>query len=170
MNRFDSRGRGPGRPSGGGPRRDRDDSGPGRRPPFRPRYQPTAEEQFGDARGLTFEALGAFEHRRAFVSDALEQLFEERNVSSSDRGLATEMSYGIARRIATIDALIEAACDRPREMVQDGLWRLMRMGVYQLAWLASIPPHAAIHETVELARRLGQPGWGGFLNAPPAEG
>lgn len=165
MNRFDSRGRGPGRPSGGGPRRDRDDSGPGRRPPFRPRYQPTAEEQFGDARGLTFEALGAFEHRRAFVSDALEQLFEERNVSSSDRGLATEMSYGIARRIATIDALIEAACDRPREMVQDGLWRLMRMGVYQLAWLASIPPHAAIHETVELARRLGQPGWCGFLNA-----
>jgi len=165
MNRFDSRGRGPGRPSGGGPRRDRDDSGPGRRPPFRPRYQPTAEEQFGDARGLTFEALGAFEHRRAFVSDALEQLFEERNVSSSDRGLATEMSYGIARRIATIDALLEAACDRPREMVQDGLWRLMRMGVYQLAWLASIPPHAAIHETVELARRLGQPGWCGFLNA-----
>lgn len=165
MNRFDSRGRGPGRSSGGGPRRDRDDSGPGRRPPFRPRYQPTAEEQFGDARGLTFEALGAFEHRRAFVSDALEQLFEERNVSSSDRGLATEMSYGIARRIATIDALIEAACDRPREMVQDGLWRLMRMGVYQLAWLASIPPHAAIHETVELARRLGQPGWCGFLNA-----
>ena len=165
MNRFDSRGRGPGRPSGGGPRRDRDDSGPGRRPPFRPRYQPTAEEQFGDARGLTFEALGAFEHRRAFVSDALEQLFEERNVSPSDRGLATEMSYGIARRIATIDALIEAACDRPREMVQDGLWRLMRMGVYQLAWLASIPPHAAIHETVELARRLGQPSWCGFLNA-----
>ena len=83
MNRFDSRGRGPGRPSGGGPRRDHDDSGPGRRPPFRPRYQPTAEEQFGDARGLTFEALGAFEHRRAFVSDALEQLFEERNVSPS---------------------------------------------------------------------------------------
>jgi 16S rRNA C967 or C1407 C5-methylase (RsmB/RsmF family) len=75
------------------------------------------------------------------------------------------MSYCIARRIATIDALIEAACDRPREMVQDGLWRLMRMGVYQLAWLASIPPHAAIHETVELARRLGQPGWCGFLNA-----
>lgn len=86
-------------------------------------------------------------------------------MSSSDRGLATEMSYGIARRIATIDALLEAACDRPREMVQDGLWRLMRMGVYQLAWLASIPPHAAIHETVELARRLGQPGWCGFLNA-----
>lgn len=165
MNRFDSRGRGPGRPSHNGPGRDRGDSGPGRRPPFRPRYRPTAEEQFGDARGLTFEALGAFEHRRAFVSDALEQLCGERNVSPADRGLATEMSYGIARRIATIDALIEAACDRPREMVQDGLWRLMRMGVYQLAWLASIPPHAAIHETVELARRLGQPGWCGFLNA-----
>lgn len=169
MNRFDSRGgRSGGPPPGGAGRfggRGRDDSGPGRRPPFRPRYKPTAEEQFGDARVLTFEALGAFEHRRAFVSDALEQLFEERHVTPQDRGLATEMAYGITRRLASIDALIEACCDRPREMVQDGLWRLMRMGVYQLAWLNSIPPHAAIHETVELARRLGQPGWCGFLNA-----
>ncbi len=170
MNQFDSRGRRPGRPShGGGPRGgggpNRSDSGPGSRPPFRPRYQPSAQEQFADARGITFEALGTFENRRGYVSDALEQLFFERNVSPQDKGLATEMCYGIARRIGTLDALILTVCDRPRQMVQEGLWRLMRMGAYQLAWLQSIPPHAAIHETVELTHRLGQSGWAGFLNA-----
>ena len=160
MNRFDSRGRRPGRPApdGGGPSR-------GGRPPFRPQQQPPTHDRFADARGITFEALGTFEHRRAFVSDALEQLFYERSVLPSDKGLATEMSYGIARRLATIDAILLTVCDRPREMVQEGLWRLMRIGTYQLAWLQSIPAHAAIHETVELAHRLGQSGWAGFLNA-----
>ncbi|RLS54728.1 MAG: hypothetical protein DWH91_11110 [Planctomycetota bacterium] len=172
MNQFDSRGRRPGRPShGGGPPRGgssgrgHSDSGPGGRPLYRPRYQPSTQERFADARGITFEALGTFENRRAFVSDALDQLFYEREVTPQDKGLATEMSYGIARRLASIDSLLSAVCDRPRAMVQDGLWRLMRMGVYQLAWLSSIPPHAAIHETVELAHRLGQSGWAGFLNA-----
>ena len=160
MNRFDSRGRRPGRPAHG-------DGGSSRgpRPPFRPQQPPSTQDRFADARAITFEALGTFENRRAFVSDALEQLFYERSVLPSDKGLATEMSYGIARRLATIDAILLTVCDRPREMVQEGLWRLMRIGTYQLAWLQSIPAHAAIHETVELAHRLGQSGWAGFLNA-----
>ena len=154
MNRFDSQGRRPGRPSHGGGR-----------PPFRPQPGPSAPDRFADARAVTFEALGTFENRRAFVSDALDQLFYERGVTGQDKGLATEMSYGIARRLATIDAILLTVCDRPRESVQEGLWRLMRIGTYQLAWLQSIPAHAAIHETVELAHRLGQSGWAGFLNA-----
>ncbi len=162
MNRFDSQGRRPGRPShSGGPR----GGGGGGRPPFRPQSGPSTPDRFADARAVTFEALGTFENRRAFVSDALDQLFYERGVTGQDKGLATEMSYGIARRLATIDAILLTVCDRPRESVQEGLWRLMRIGTYQLAWLQSIPAHAAIHETVELAHRLGQSGWAGFLNA-----
>jgi 16S rRNA (cytosine967-C5)-methyltransferase len=166
MNRFDSRGRRTGRPSHGGGSRS-GGSGPSRggRPAFRPPQRPSTQDRFADARGITFEALGTFENRRAFVSDALEQLFYERSVLPQDKGLATEMSYGIARRLATIDAMLLTVCDRPPEMVQEGLWRLMRIGTYQLAWLQSIPAHAAIHETVELAHRLGQSGWAGFLNA-----
>jgi len=171
MNRFDSRGPSGGGSSGGGPR---GGGGGGRggqsgpsgsgRPAFRPEHRSTSQDRFADARGVTFEALGTFENRRAFVSDALDQLFDERGVLPSDRGLATEMSYGIARRLATIDALLNTVCDRPQAMVQDGLWRLLRIGVYQLCWLQSIPAHAAVHETVELAHRLGQSGWAGFLN------
>ena len=171
MNRFDSRGRRPGRPSpgggsgGGGGRGGQSGPPRGGSSPFRPLPRPSSLDRFADARGVTFEALGTFENRRAFVSDALEQLFYERGVLPSDKGLATELSYGIARRLTTIDAILNVVCDRPQAMVQDGLWRLLRIGVYQLAWLQSIPAHAAIHETVELAHRLGQSGWAGFLNA-----
>ncbi len=169
MNRFDSpgsfgHGSGQGGSRGGGGRGGQSGPSGGGQPPFRPQRRPSSQDRFADARGITFEALGTFENRRAFVSDALDQLFDERGVLPSDRGLATEMSYGIARRLATIDALLNTVCDRPQAMVQDGLWRLLRIGVYQLCWLQSIPAHAAIHETVELAHRLGQSGWAGFLN------
>lgn len=169
MNRFDDRGRRPGRsrPPGSQRHSDRRDSSRdrGSMRPHRPAASMARRDRLADARAVTFEALGALENHRGFVSDVLERLYSERGVQPSDRGLATEMSCGIVRRQATLDMLLGAACDRPRELVQDGLWRLMRIGAYQLAWLPSIPPHAAIHETVELAHRMGQSGWAGFLNA-----
>jgi 16S rRNA (cytosine967-C5)-methyltransferase len=49
-------------------------------------------------------------------------------------------------------------------LIEPGLWTLLRMGAYQLVFL-NMPPHAAVHETVELARRLQKPRWVGFVNA-----
>jgi 16S rRNA (cytosine967-C5)-methyltransferase len=42
---------------------------------------------------------------------------------------------------------------------------LLRVGLYQLFWLDRIPDHAAVHETVEMARRLGFGPQSGFVNA-----
>ena len=42
---------------------------------------------------------------------------------------------------------------------------LLQLGLYQFFWLQRIPDHAAVHETVELAKRLGFGARAGFLNA-----
>ena len=42
---------------------------------------------------------------------------------------------------------------------------LLRLGLYQLFWLDRIPNHAAVHETVELAKQLGFGSQAGFVNA-----
>ena len=42
---------------------------------------------------------------------------------------------------------------------------LLRLGLYQIFWLERIPAHAAVHETVELAKRMGCGAKAGFLNA-----
>lgn len=68
------------------------------------------------------------------------------------------------RRAATLDALLAPHVSRPREKVEDDLWTLLWLGAYQIVFLEGIPPHAAVHETVELARRI-QPRWVGFANA-----
>ena len=46
-----------------------------------------------------------------------------------------------------------------------GLQDLLRLGLYQIFWLDRIPDHAAVHETVELAKRNGYGSQSGFVNA-----
>ena len=115
------------------------------------------------ARELAFVALEEYRTRGTFVAQALDAEIARSGAAPEHRPLATEIALGVVRRQATLDAIVQPQVRRPREQVEPGLWTLMRIGAYQLAFLA-VPPHAAVHETVEVARRVGQPRWTAFLN------
>ena len=84
-------------------------------------------------------------------------------LSSADRGLCQEIVYGIVRWQAALDWLI-ARKTGGREQ-KPGLQNLLRLGLYQIFWLDRIPDHAAVHETVELAKHGGFGQQAGFINA-----
>src|SRR5947209_3411074 len=88
-----------------------------------------------------------------FAGDRLDDELRQTDLSPADRRLATQLVYGVIRRRGTLDALIRAHTDRPRANVADVVWELLRLGAYQLALLTHVPPHAAIYETVELAKQ-----------------
>ena len=74
-------------------------------------------------------------------------------LDSRDRRFARELVYGMLRRRSWLDALLQ-------ERVRGGLARLdpdvldlLRLGAYQLLYMRSVPPYAAIAQTVELAKR-----------------
>ncbi len=98
------------------------------------------------------------------MAELLQAEIARAGLGSQDRRLAREMVSGIVRRQATLDALVTPHIRRARENVEDPLWRLLQMGVYELAFLAGIPPRASVNETTELARFLNRPRWTGFLN------
>ncbi len=84
-------------------------------------------------------------------------------LSHRDRGLAQELVYGTGRWQAALDWLIAQKADRRSP---DGPVRaLLRLGLYQLFWLNRIPDHAAVFETVELAREMVGEGVAAFVNA-----
>ena len=116
------------------------------------------------ARALAYAVLKDWKPRGAFAGDRLAELIQKREVSPQDRRLATELVFGVIRRQATLDALIAPHVSRPRRKVETEIWTLLRIGTYQLAFLAGIAEHAAVHETVELAKRNNKR-WGGFVNA-----
>ncbi len=64
---------------------------------------------------------------------------------------------------ATLDWLI--ARKTAGRTQKPALQTLLRLGLYQMFWLSRIPNHAAVHETVEEAKRGGFGPQAGFVNA-----
>ena len=98
-----------------------------------------------------------------FVETRLEAELAHARLSPPDRHLCQELAYGIVRWQATLDWLIDRKTDaRAQKPI---LQNLLRLGLYQIFWLDRIPAHAAVHETVELARQSGYNTQAGFINA-----
>lgn len=118
-----------------------------------------------NARSLALHVLMDCRRRDAFVQEVLDRHLAEHPLSGPDRGLATQLAYGVLRRRGTLQALVQPLVERPAHKVETWLWDALHLGAYQLALLTHVPAHAAIHETVELAKAVGRPGAKGFLNA-----
>ena len=84
-------------------------------------------------------------------------------MSAADRGLCQELVYGVVRWQATLDWLIDRKTEGREQ--KPALRNLLRLGLYQIFWLDRIPDHAAVHETVELAKSGGFGSRAGFVNA-----
>src|ERR671921_116997 len=99
--------------------------------------------------------------------EMLDPSFERRVtvLDARDRRWTQELLYGMLRRRAWLDALLS-------ERVRGGLARLdpdltdiLRLGVYQLLFMRSVPPYAAIAQSVELAKRRHGIGASKLVNA-----
>ena len=99
-----------------------------------------------------------------FTENLLEIALATGWLSPADRGLCHELVCGVVRWQATLDCLIARKTAPGREQ-RPALQNLLRLGLYQIFWLDRIPPHAAVHETVEQARRSGYGAQAGFINA-----
>ena len=99
-----------------------------------------------------------------FTENLLETALAATRLSPADRGLCHELVCGVVRWQATLDCLIARKTDPARQQ-RPALKNLLRLGLYQIFWLDRIPPHAAVHETVELAKHSGYGAQAGFINA-----
>src|SRR6185295_2164748 len=88
-----------------------------------------------------------------FVEELLEAALSRSRLIPADRRLCQELVYGVVRWQAPLDWLI--AQKLMGRTPSPGIQILLRLGMYQLFWLERIPDHAAVNETVELARKLG---------------
>jgi 16S rRNA (cytosine967-C5)-methyltransferase len=87
-----------------------------------------------------------------------------RQLTGRDRALGQELAYGAIRLRSRLDAELSGLVDRPLPALDAALLDWLRIGLYQLRE-TRIPPHAAVHATVEGARiDLGR-GPSGMVNA-----
>jgi 16S rRNA (cytosine967-C5)-methyltransferase len=98
-----------------------------------------------------------------FVENLLDSAQARARLSPADRGLLQELVYGVVRWQATLDWLI--ARKTAGRAQKPGLQILLRLALYQIFWLSRIPDHAAVNETVDIAKRRGFGAQAGFVNA-----
>jgi 16S rRNA (cytosine967-C5)-methyltransferase len=72
-----------------------------------------------------------------------------------DHAFAMQLAYGTVQRVRPLDYAIETLGRRPVRKLDPPVRAALRLGAYQLAYMGSVPPHAAANETVELVRTAG---------------
>lgn len=117
-----------------------------------------------DARLLAFEALIEVEESGAYSNLLLPKLLSKSDLPKVDKAFAAELVYGSLRLKARHDLYISKASSRSLEDIDTKVLIALRLGVHQLKEMR-VPSHAAINETVELAKRVAGKSTGGFVNA-----
>src|SRR5690606_32115507 len=105
------------------------------------------------ARALAVQTLRQIDQRRGFSNRILaEQLERHPDLERRERGLATALVYGVLRHRGRLDALIDAAAARPKNLSARAR-EIARVAVFELRELRH-PPHAAISQALGLATAL----------------
>ncbi len=102
---------------------------------------------------------------REVISNFWSTLEEDTPETDEVKAFANQLVIGTATRFADIDPLIATHADNwdmKRMAVIDR--NILRLGVYELLYLADVPPKVSLNEAVELAKRFGDAESGRFIN------
>jgi 16S rRNA (cytosine967-C5)-methyltransferase len=94
----------------------------------------------------------------AYADRAFRAQADRRELAGRDRAFAMRLAYGTIQRKATLDHLIERLTERSLKRLDPALLAALRLGLYQIVFLDGVSDHAAVHESVELAKRRRRPG------------
>jgi 16S rRNA (cytosine967-C5)-methyltransferase len=114
------------------------------------------------ARVCALRVLRRVFEQGAYAEKAL--VAEAAELDPRDRALAMRLAYGAVQRKGTLDHLIEQLAQRPPEKLDPQVLAALRLGLYELLYLAGSPDYAVVADAVELAKQRGRAGHG-LVNA-----
>jgi 16S rRNA (cytosine967-C5)-methyltransferase len=116
------------------------------------------------ARFEAFTILMEVDRGQAYADDLL-RAGRVSALSPQDRNLCTTLVLGVLRWQIALDLLIKKFLSRPNGRLDPAISIALRLGAFQLRHLDRIPAHAAINESVSLARLSGHQFASGMVNA-----
>ncbi|QHT55802.1 rRNA small subunit methyltransferase B [Cellulomonas sp. H30R-01] len=116
------------------------------------------------ARRVAYDVLRTVAESDAYANLVLPPLLRERGLTGRDAAFTTELTYGTLRLRGRYDAILELAAARTTAQIDAPALDVLRLGAHQLLGMR-VPPHAAVSETVGLARDALGAGPAQFVNA-----
>lgn len=112
-------------------------------------------------RKIAFLTLMDVELKKSYSNIALNHQIQCGKPTST--GFIRELVYGVLENKILLDYVIDQLVDKGIGSLKPSDLMILRMGVYQLAKMDSVPEYAAVNESVKLAKRYAK-GRDGFIN------
>ena len=106
-------------------------------------------------RELTLSLLTDYELNGKYVNLSLSSHLADK-LSGEDRRFLTVLLYTVVERKITYDYYVGAISGRSLEKIDPTTLNILRIGLCQIVHIDSVPDHAAVNETVALARNPGE--------------
>lgn len=123
-----------------------------------------AKPKPGAARVLAYDLVSQVNRNGAYANLRLPELLADSDLDLRDRAFATELAYGTLRLQGKHDYAISKKADRPIEELDEKIVDLLRLGIHQIFEMR-VPIHAAVGETVEVARAVAGESKASYVNA-----
>ena len=117
------------------------------------------------ARISALRVLNACRVSGAWADAALAAELGRENLSAPDAALTSRIVYGVLQTRMLLDYYLGAYCSQRLEHLQQPLPDILRIGAYQILFLDKVPDHAAVSESVELAKASKRGAAAGLVNA-----
>ncbi|MBN2026431.1 MAG: 16S rRNA (cytosine(967)-C(5))-methyltransferase RsmB [Actinobacteria bacterium] len=117
-----------------------------------------------NARDIAYDMTRRVNARGSYLNLLLRYGMDSSDLAPRDRALVVEMVYGVQRHRNRLDFMIGTFSRRPLDDIHPEVLDILRLGMYQLSQMR-VPQHAAVNETVNLAKRRVGHAAASFVNA-----
>ena len=118
----------------------------------------------GDARMTAAKLLMRMESSGSYSNILLDHVFDHSELSERDKAFAAALFYGVTERQLALDYIIEQNSSLSFGKLDKNAVTVLRMGLYQLLYMPSVPESAAVNESVKLCKKLKLFHATGFVN------
>ena len=118
----------------------------------------------GNARLVVLKLLTKLDKNSSYSNILLDDGLNKSDLDFQEKKFASALFYGVLERRITLDAVIKKYSSRPADKLNNDVRNILRMGVYQLLYMDSVPDSAAVDESVKLAKKNKNPAISGFVN------
>lgn len=104
------------------------------------------------ARQMALDILYAVFYEGKFSNKLIQKSIDQSHLSDADKRLARNIIYGVLERVMTLDYYISKLSSVKLKKIEARTLIILRMAMYQIAYLDKIPNAAAVDEAVKMTK------------------
>ncbi len=116
-------------------------------------------------RQVVFKILNKIERDKAYSNLTLDTYLSKNENTIYSSSFVTALVYGVTERLITLDYVLEQYLTKPIKKLKPEVLTVLRMGIYQLKFMDSVPVSAAVNESVKLVKNNGCSFASGLVNS-----